>query len=398
MFNSTFRRFAAVAAVGALTLTAACGGDDGDGGDTDEPLQIFMSQGQTGLLAPSAKAVIRGAEAAVKYLNDNGGLHDRQIEVTIEDNQSDPTRGVTLVQDAISELKPDLVIPGVSSNEALAVAPLLGRSEIVGISPASSNALNDPEKYPYFFGQSALQQHVLEAVAAFLSDKGDVDKVAFVGPDDALGDALGDELAGAFGDAGIKYTDHRFKADAVDVTPAFQAALADDPDWIYMDAAGTQAGTILSSRVKAGAEDVPAIAGVVMGSQPLLELAGDTNQMDKVSLINLPTQSWVEPEDRSDQFNAFFEGIKAQGDIETTLSTYGAGWDSVMLWADAVKQVEGDITPQKVREQLMHLSTDHDRLFYRVTFTEETNFPHAQPDELVVGEPTGVKDGMFTLK
>jgi len=396
-----FRRLAMFSAVGALALTAACGGgdDDGVGADSDEPLRIFMSQGETGLLAPSAKAVTRGAEAAVTYLNANGGLHGRQIEISKQDNQSDPTRGVTLVQDAISaENPPDLVIPGVSSNEALAVAPLLSRSKVVGISPASSEALNDPKKYPYFFAQSALQSDILKAVAAFLKEQpGGVDSVAFVGPDDALGDAIGTELGGAFDDAGIKYTEHRFKSDAVDVTPAFQAAVATDPDWIYMDAPGTQAGTLLTSRVKAGAEDVPTIAGVVVGSQPLLDLAGDTNQMDNVSLVYLPTQAWVPEAERSDQFKAFLSGIKEQGDIEITLSTYAAGWDSVMLWADAVKQVDGDITAEAVREELMDLSEDHDRLFYRVTFTEESNFVQAQPDEFKIGEPVGVEDGMFKI-
>jgi branched-chain amino acid transport system substrate-binding protein len=398
------RRLVVMAAIGTLSVTAACGSDDaggggGGGGDSSEPLQNFMSQGETGLLAPSAEAVIRGAKAAVDYLNDNGGLHDRQIEVTVEDNQSDPTRGVTLIQDAVTgDNPPDLVIPGVSSNEALAAAPLLSRNKVIGLSPASSSALNDPAKYPYFFSQSALQRDILKAVATFLGEQGDVASVAFVGPDDALGDAISTEASTAFDEAGIEFTDHRFKADAVDVTPAFQAALGDSPDWIYMDAPGTQAGTLLSSRVKAGAEDVPTLAGVVVGSQPLLELAGDTNQMDNVSLVYLPTQHWLPEEERSDQMKALIEGIKAEGDIEVALSTYAAGWDSVMLWADAVKQVDGDVTAEAVRDALMNLSEDHDRLFYRVTYSEESNFPQAQPDEFRIGQPLGVEDGMFQLK
>lgn len=398
------RWLGALGLAGVLVVTSACSGGGGEPAETGgtgstEPLHVFMSMGQTGLLAPSAEAVIRGAQAAIDHINAEGGINGRQIEAEIGDNQSDPTRGVTLVQDAIAaDPKPDLVVTGVSSNEALAVAPVLARSEIVGIGPASSADLADPEKYPYFWGQSALQKYLLAGVAEYLADEG-AKKIAFVGPDDALGDAISEALIGEVESNGIEVAEHLFKADAVDVTPAFQAALADDPDWIYMDAAGTQAGTLLASRVKAGAETVPTLAGVVMGSQPLIKLSEGTNQMDNVYLVMLPNQYFVDPADRSDQFTAFLDGVQAQGPIEVSLSTYAAGWDIVQIWADAVSQVEGDVTPQKVRDQLNNLSPDHDRLFYKATFPKGANFPAPTLGEFIVAKPTGeVEDGMFFIE
>lgn len=390
---------------GALIVTSACSGGGGSSTDSTDsavstkPLRVFMSMGQTGLLAPSAEAVIRGAQAAIDHINGEGGINGRQIEAEIGDNQSDPTRGVTLVQDAIAaDPKPDLVVTGVSSNEALAVAPVLARSEIVGMGPASSADLADPAKYPYFWGQSALQKYLLAGVADYLEGKG-AKKIAFVGPDDALGDAINEALTSEVEDKGIEVSEHLFKSDAVDVTPAFQAALADNPDWIYMDAAGTQAGTLLSSRVKAGAEAVPTLAGVVMGSQPLIKLSEGTNQMDNIFLVMLPSQYYVDPADRSEQFNAFLEGVKAEGPIEVSLSTYAAGWDIIQVWADAVGQVTGEVTPQKVRDQLNNLSPDHDRLFYKATYPQGSNFPAPALGEFIVAKPTGeVKDGMFVIE
>lgn len=401
------RLLGVVGLVGVLAISSGCAssGNGGSGGGettapaNQEPLQVFMSMGKTGLLAPSAEAVIRGAQANIDRINDEGGINGRQIEVNIGDNQSDPTRGVTLVQDAIgSDTPPDLVVTGVSSNEALALAPVLARSEIVGIGPASNADLADPETYPYFWSQSALQKYLIAGVAEFLAEN-DVKKLAFIGPDDALGAAIGDALASEVGDEGIEIVEHLFAADAVDVTPAFQAALADDPDWIYMDAAGTQAGTLLTSREKAGAENVDTLAGVVMGSQPLLKLAEGTNQMDNVYLVLLPNQYYVDEADRSDQFNAFFDGVSAQGPIEVALSTYGAGWDTIQIWADAVSQVEGEVTPQSVRDQLNNLSPDHDRLFFKDTFPKGSNVPAPVLGEFIIAKPTGeVTDGMFVVE
>ena len=397
------RLLGVVSLIGVLAVTSACSGGGGGGGastaGSEKPLQVFMSMGKTGLLAPSAEAVIRGAQANIDHINSEGGINGRKVEVAIGDNQSDPTRGVTLVQDAIaSDTPPDLVVTGVSSNEALALAPVLARSQIVGIGPASSADLADPAKYPYFWSQSALQKYLIAGVADFLDQK-KVKTLAFIGPDDALGAAIGDALTAEVGDKGIKIVQHLFPADAVDVTPAFQAALADNPDFIYMDAAGTQAGTLLTSREKAGAENVETLAGVVMGSQPLLKLAEGTNQMDNVYLVLLPNQYYIDPADRSDQFNAFFDGVSKQGPIVAALSTYGAGWDTIQIWADAVSQVKGDVTPEAVKDQLNNLSSKHDRLFFKDTYPKGANVPAPKLGEFIIAKPTGeVKDGMFVVE
>ncbi|HVW40003.1 MAG TPA: ABC transporter substrate-binding protein [Amycolatopsis sp.] len=395
-----WRRLSAAGAAGVLAMgLAACGGGAASGNDANQPLRILYSSGITGLLSPSAKAVERGIKAAVADINAKGGLHGRQVEVTTKDNQSDPTRGVTEVQEALdSGQKPDLVIPGVSSNEALAVAPLLTRNKVVGLGPASTSSLNDPAKYPYFFSQSALQKDILAAVATFLHGKPGVRNVAVVTPDDALGDAIDDQLSGAFDKFGLAHTEYRFPADGVDFAPAFGKALESKPDWIYMDGSGAQVPQLLSGRVKAGGENIPTIAGVVAGSQPLLQLAKGTNQMDNVSMVMLPTQAFVPEDRRSQQFNDFLSGIKAQGPIEVTLSTYGAGWDSVRLWADAVRAVQGPITPEAVRQSLMHLPASDDRLFYKKTYTEQSNFVSAQADEFTIAQATGTQDGMFIVK
>ncbi len=397
--GTTARLLGALSLAGVVMITSAC--SSGGGSETAAPssgpaLQVFMSMGQTGLLAPSAKAVIRGAQAAVDSINKDGGLQGRKIKVQIGDNQSDPTRGVTLVQDAIaSDAKPDLVVTGVSSNEALALAPVLSRSEVVGIGPASSLALNDPVKYPYFWSQSAAQQYLIAGVADYVKKAGGK-KITFVGTDDALGDAIADALHSGAEKDNLTITEHRFKADAVDVTPAFQAAVADKPDFIYMDAAGTQAGTLLTSREKGGATGIDTIAGVVMASQPLLDLAKGTDEMDKVKTVFLPTAFYTPPAKRSAQFAEFYKDVTAQGPLEVPLSTYAAGWDTIKIWADAVGQVKGDITGPSVRDQLNKLSPSHSRLFFKKTFPKGSNFALPVLGEFIIGTPTGTKDGMFT--
>ncbi|MCW2747957.1 MAG: hypothetical protein JWP10_1099 [Nocardioidaceae bacterium] len=306
---------------------------------------------------------------------------------------------MTLVQKAIGgSKKPDLVIPGVSSNEALAIAPLLARSKVVGLGPASNAVLNDIKKYPYFYSQSSKQQSIISAVATQLKAQGNIKKLALIVPNDALGDAQGDVMKAEMKKVGIAVTDTRFPADAVDLTATCQKALGGDPDVIYMDGAGTQAASLLAGREKAGADDIPALAGATMGSQPLLTLAKGTNQMNKVNLVMLPTQEYIPPAERSDVFNEFFTALNAQGPLETTLSTYSAGWESVALWADAVATIKGEVTSAKINEALQHIPTSAPRLMFKKTYTPTSNFLEPTADEFTIAQPTGVKDGMFEYK
>ena len=48
----------------------------------------------------------RGAEAAIASINQAGGIDGRQIVLTKQDNQSDPTRGVSIVSEALASGTP----------------------------------------------------------------------------------------------------------------------------------------------------------------------------------------------------------------------------------------------------------------------------------------------------
>jgi branched-chain amino acid transport system substrate-binding protein len=365
-----------------------------------KPYKIVYVSGLTGVLASSGKAAQRGAQAAVDELNDGGGIGGRKIEMTSKDNQSDPTQAVSIVQGIIdSGSKPDLVVAGVSSNEGLAMAPLFTRNKIIGIGESSSQALNDPVKYPYYFSGSALQKDVLGAAVAFIVKQGTAKKVSLVLPNDALGDAEATAIKASFADKGVTVSDNRFAGDAVDISPTFQKAMSSSPDWIFTDGAGGQVAHILEGRTKAGAEKIPTVGGVVMATQPLLKLAGP-HQLDNLKVALLPTQKFVEPADRGPQFTALLKRVNAQGPLETVLYTYEAGWDMVMLWAAGVKNAGGDTDPDKLKASLENLpkSTDPQFPLYKTTYSAATHFPTAKPEEVTFGELVDTKEGMFVTK
>ncbi|MCU1345314.1 MAG: hypothetical protein JWL70_1580 [Acidimicrobiia bacterium] len=391
---------ASTTAAGATGATTAGGASTTKAAASGKPYHVVFVSALTGTLSTSGLAAQRGAQAYVDYLNDNGGLMGRKVEMTSKDDQTDPQAAVSAVQSIIdSGTKPDLVVAGVSSNEGLAMAPLFTRNKIIGIGESSSAVLNDPVKYPYYFSGSALQKDVLGAAVAYILKQGSAKNVSLVLPNDALGDAEATAIKASFASSTVKVSDNRFAGDSVDLSPTFQKALDSKPDWIFTDGAGGQVAHILEARTKAGAEKVPTVAGVVMASQPLLKLAGP-HQLDNVKVALLPTQKFVEPANRGPMFTELLKRVNAQGPLGTVLYTYEAGWDMVNLWAMGVKNANGDTDPDKLKASLENLppSTDPQFPLYKKTYTATSHFPNAQPSEVDFAELVESKEGMLVTK
>lgn len=65
-----------------------------------------------------------GVEAYIDYINDNGGVGGRRLELTILDDKADPATGVANVQRLISETKIDALVAVTTTPVNLAIAEL----------------------------------------------------------------------------------------------------------------------------------------------------------------------------------------------------------------------------------------------------------------------------------
>jgi len=391
-------RWASAGLTVATLVLAGCGG--GGEEDASGEHELLYISGISGLLSPSAKAFERGMNAHVEFINDNGGIHGRKVNLTVKDNQSDPTRGVTLLQEALnSDKRPDAVFPGVSSNEARAVAPLLTREKIPHFVSASTPKLDDVKQFPYVFSYAGKQADYVAGVREFLAEKGsDADRIALAVPNDALGDAAAASFKEVFADrdTSVAY----FDADAVDFTPTLQKLMAGKPDWIMMEGAGAQVPIMLSSRVKAGAQDVPTILGVTASSAPILDFAS-AEQRDNVYSTLLPLQRYIEPQDRSEEFVEFEKRVTEQGPLEVSLAIYGSGWDMIGLWARAAEKAGEDATGDDVVKALedLELSKDDTQFpMFGADYDDKSHYPYGVEKRIGFGQVVAEKDGMLIVE
>ncbi|MEM3096760.1 MAG: ABC transporter substrate-binding protein [Nitrososphaerota archaeon] len=96
------------------------------GGPSKEPLKIGFEVHRTGIGAVYGAWYERTTKAAVALINEMGGIDGRPIELIIEDDGTDPQRGVQAVEKLVLEHKVDFILGALFSNVVLAAAPRAG--------------------------------------------------------------------------------------------------------------------------------------------------------------------------------------------------------------------------------------------------------------------------------
>ena len=141
--NASHRFRLGALAVGAAFLLAACGAGDGDqpsggAGSPGAPVKIGISLPLTGDFTEPGKAVQQGYEAWAKYVNANGGLLGRQVELKILDDQSNADRVASDYEKLINQDKVDLVFGPFSTRLVIPAAQVAKDYGFLFVEPAGA--------------------------------------------------------------------------------------------------------------------------------------------------------------------------------------------------------------------------------------------------------------------
>ncbi len=155
---------AAVAAGTAAIVLAGCGaggrdsGGDGAGGDTtgitDSTISIGTHQPLTGVAAPGYSEINTGMKAYFDHVNEAGGIHGREIDLTVKDDAYNPTNSSKVVDELVLQDEVFAIVGGLGTPTHSAVVDFLNQEEVPDLFVSSGAQLwgNDPEERPWTFG------------------------------------------------------------------------------------------------------------------------------------------------------------------------------------------------------------------------------------------------------
>ena len=93
---------------------------------SSEPIRIGFQAHRTGIGAAYGRWYERTTNAAVKAINDAGGINGRKVEIIVEDDGTDAARGAEVVAKFANQHKTDIVYGTLFSHVVIASAPTAG--------------------------------------------------------------------------------------------------------------------------------------------------------------------------------------------------------------------------------------------------------------------------------
>lgn len=136
---TTHHRLGALALASCLTLSGCMSsGSSSEGEAGDGPITIGISLPLTGDFSEPGKGVQRGYEAWADYVNENGGLLGRDVELTILDDQSNADRVASDYEKLINQDGVDLVFGPFSTRLVVPAAQVAKDYGFLFVEPAGA--------------------------------------------------------------------------------------------------------------------------------------------------------------------------------------------------------------------------------------------------------------------
>jgi branched-chain amino acid transport system substrate-binding protein len=343
---------------GSSSSTAAAGGSTATGGSSTakgSPFQILDITALSGPYAATGLPETQATKAAVNYINAHGGADGHQLVLTVKDDQGDASTAVSILEQQVaSGNKPNMVIPGVTSDETVALLPILARDDILSIACTGATQISTPGKYPLSFGGSFAPLDGPDSEAAFLKSKGYTD-IGVFNADDAYGTSWYSSIAVALQNAGLKFTDVSYDPTALDLSPELGKLEGDHPQAILAEGFGAPVGAIFSARLKLGNFSIPFVADNTISS-------GDvwTTVNNPTALQNTYMQAYTVGVDTSANTSRpavqnLLTSIQKLGSISASLSLYALNWDIIQTVKAAIVEAGGSTDPQTLATAMLHL-------------------------------------------
>jgi branched-chain amino acid transport system substrate-binding protein len=385
-----------------MTMVVAAGCSSSSPGGQSGGSQKFVILDVTALSGPYAvigAPEVQATRAAVNYLNSRGGLGGHKIVLQLKDDQGDASTAVSALQQALSSgTKPNLVLPGVTSNETVALLPLLARNSVLSVATTGSAAITDTAKYPLSFGASFQPQDAPNSEAAYLAGKG-YKTVGVLSANDAYGTSWLSFISHALAAQKLREVAVSYSPTALDLSPELTKLDSSRPDVIVAEGFGAPVGAIFSARAKLANYPIPLVADNTISAGNPWATAGNptafTNSVEQAYAV----QKYQPPASQRPAVTTMLTWVKKLGPVAAAISLYAGSWDILQTLKAAVAKA-GSLDPAALARAMEHLSAADAQWTQNggaaPGYTATVHFAVSTPRNYVYIKPGPLTDGMIT--
>jgi branched-chain amino acid transport system substrate-binding protein len=392
---------AAVVALAASACGSSSSGGTGAQSGAAQKFVILDVSALSGPLAVIGDPEVQATKAAVNYLNSRGGLSGHKIVLDVKDDQGDASTAVSVVQQALSSgTKPNLVLPGVTSNETVALLPLLARNDLLSIATTGSAEITDTAKYPLSFGATFQPQDGPDAEAAYLAKQG-YKTVGVMSANDAYGTSWFSFISSALKAQRLKEVAVSYNPTALDLSPEMTKLDSYHPDVLLVEGFGAPIGAIFAARVKLGNYSIPLVADNTISAGDPWTTVGNPAAFKNSVEEAYAVQQYQPPARQRPAVQTLLTWVKKLGPVTAALSLYAGSWD-ILQTAKAAVARAGSLDPAKLASAIEHLSASDAAWTQNggaaPGYTATVHFAVSTPQNYVFIKPGPLTDGMVISK
>lgn len=241
------------------------------------PIKIAGIFSTSGTGAPLGSPEAETLKMLVDQQNAKGGINGRKIELISYDEKSDQNEAVLNMKKAVTQDDVTAVIGGTLTGNSLAQLPLAEQYQVPYFSVAASQQVHTKEdgtERKWVFKVTQDDSQAVEKVLQYLKSK-NLKKVAWLNVANSFGTgghAEFKKMAGKYGVTPV--IEDEFDATVKDAKPMLTRVKKADPQAIIVW--GTvQESSVVIKNIKELEMNLPVIGSHGIGSQQLLDLAGD---------------------------------------------------------------------------------------------------------------------------
>lgn len=341
------------------------------------PIKIGGIFDLTGPTSDVGKDYYLGVKDAVRWINDQGGINGRKIELISNDYAYDIPKAKALYEKYKKEHKIEL-IQGWGTGDTEALMASANKDGVVYMSASYAAALTDPIYTPYNFfvgtDYSTSLMLAMKYIKESHSDHSRPPKIIFIYPNHPYGLApltagkkMADEL-------GIKYGEDQMVAlNATEATDQLGKVKDYKPDWVWLGGTVNSCAVIIRDAGNIGL-DTKFIINTWGFDEGLLGKAGPYANGRAYGLG--PTALWGEP---VPGMKDIMEAHKKYSSAKTHTVHFVKGWLSMMVMAEGIKKVRGSVSGPAVRDALETLKDlNIGGLSAPITYSSSDHRPNVQ--------------------
>jgi branched-chain amino acid transport system substrate-binding protein len=308
-----------------------------------EEVKIF----RVGVVIPMSGAadaygrnVQNGLKLALEEINSKGGVKGKNLDLLIEDDQSDEKMAVQKAKPMSDNVS--VIIGGITSNVALALAPVCKEKKVVLISPtATSPKLTGIS--PYFFRTFPSDTREGRIMAEYAVRRMRIRSVAIFYVDKEYGQGLTQVFKDRFtGLGGNVVFEKAYQEGTSDFAALVKEIKEAKPDAIYLPGYYTEIANILLE-VKKQEVTAKILSGQGMATPMILEIAGDAAEG-----VVYP-QPPYDPESKDPSIQEFVKAYRAKYPVKPD-SDAAFAYDSLWVVAKAIERCEN--YPTDLRDKI----------------------------------------------